>query len=51
MAKLSDTQVERALKSLPGWSRQGDYLEEKEFKFKEFLGRDTFRVTASAEDS
>jgi 4a-hydroxytetrahydrobiopterin dehydratase len=37
MAKLSDTQVERALKSLPGWSRQGDYLE-KEFKFKEFLG-------------
>jgi 4a-hydroxytetrahydrobiopterin dehydratase len=35
--KLSDTQVERALKSLPGWSRQGDYLE-KEFKFKEFLG-------------
>jgi 4a-hydroxytetrahydrobiopterin dehydratase len=37
MAKLSDTQVESALKSLPGWSRQGDYLE-KEFKFKEFLG-------------
>jgi|ERR1700691_2264612 4a-hydroxytetrahydrobiopterin dehydratase len=37
MVKLSDTQVESALKSLPGWSRQGDYLE-KEFKFKEFLG-------------
>jgi 4a-hydroxytetrahydrobiopterin dehydratase len=37
MAKLSDTQVESALKSLPGWSRQGGYLE-KEFKFKEFLG-------------
>jgi 4a-hydroxytetrahydrobiopterin dehydratase len=37
MAKLSDDKVKRALESLPGWSREGDYLK-KEFKFKEFLG-------------
>jgi 4a-hydroxytetrahydrobiopterin dehydratase len=37
MAKLSDSQVELALGSLPGWKRTGEYLV-KEFKFKEFLG-------------
>ena len=37
MAKLSDSQVELALASMPGWKRTGDYLV-KEFKFKEFLG-------------
>ena len=36
MAKLSDAQVEQALKSLPGWSRDGDFLT-KEFKFRAFL--------------
>jgi len=41
MAKLSDARVERALGSLRGWKREGDYLE-KEFKFKEFLGGISF---------
>ena len=36
MAKLSDAQVERALRSLPGWSRDGDFVT-KEFRFKTFL--------------
>ena len=36
MAKLSDAQVERALKSLTGWTRDGDFLM-KEFHFRTFL--------------
>jgi 4a-hydroxytetrahydrobiopterin dehydratase len=36
MAKLSDAQVESALESLDGWSRDGDYLT-KDFKFRAFM--------------
>jgi 4a-hydroxytetrahydrobiopterin dehydratase len=36
MAKLSDAQVERALKSLPGWKREGDFIVKK-FRFRTFL--------------
>jgi 4a-hydroxytetrahydrobiopterin dehydratase len=37
MAKLSDAEVEKGLKSLPGWGREGDYIT-KEFRFRTFLG-------------
>jgi 4a-hydroxytetrahydrobiopterin dehydratase len=37
MAKLSRAQVETALKSLPGWKLQGDYIT-KEFQFRTFMG-------------
>jgi len=37
MAKLSDAAVDRALKSLPGWTRDGDFIT-KEFRFRTFLG-------------
>lgn len=37
MAKLSDAEVQRALTSLQGWSREGDYLK-KEFRFRTFMG-------------
>jgi len=36
MVKLSDAQVERALNSLPGWTRKGDFIT-KEFSFRTFL--------------
>ncbi len=36
MAKLSEAQVERALKSLTGWRRDGDFIT-KEFHFRTFL--------------
>ena len=36
MTRLSDSQVDRALKDLPGWSRQGDFIS-KAFKFRTFL--------------
>lgn len=36
MAKLTSAQVREALKSLPGWKRDGDYLA-KDFKFRRFL--------------
>ena len=36
MAKLSGTAVTRALKSLPGWTREGDFIT-KEFRFPTFL--------------
>jgi 4a-hydroxytetrahydrobiopterin dehydratase len=36
MAKLSEAAVDRALKSLPGWTREGDFIT-KEFRFPTFL--------------
>src|SRR6266550_1832156 len=36
MAKLSDGEVERALASLKGWSRDGDFIT-KEFHFRAFM--------------
>ncbi|MDA4117572.1 MAG: 4a-hydroxytetrahydrobiopterin dehydratase [Thaumarchaeota archaeon] len=36
MAKLSDAQVDAALKSLKGWTRDGDFIS-KDFQFKAFL--------------
>src|SRR4030088_750871 len=36
MAKLSDAQVDRALKSLKGWKRDGEFIA-KDFHFKAFL--------------
>jgi 4a-hydroxytetrahydrobiopterin dehydratase len=33
--KLSDAKVESALKSLPGWKREGEYIT-KEFHFRTF---------------
>lgn len=37
MSKLSDVQVERALKALDGWTREGDFIA-KEYHFRTFLG-------------
>jgi len=37
MAKLSDAQIERALKPLKGWRRAGDFIT-KDFRFGTFLG-------------
>ena len=36
MTRLSEAQVERALKPLTGWRREGDYIT-KEFRFRTFL--------------
>jgi 4a-hydroxytetrahydrobiopterin dehydratase len=36
MAKLSDGEIERSLKSLKGWSRDGDFIT-KEFHFRAFM--------------
>jgi 4a-hydroxytetrahydrobiopterin dehydratase len=36
MAKLSGGEVERALKSLEGWRRDGDFIT-KEFRFRAFM--------------
>ncbi|MDA4116673.1 MAG: 4a-hydroxytetrahydrobiopterin dehydratase [Thaumarchaeota archaeon] len=36
MTTLSEAQVERALKPLTGWRREGDYIT-KEFRFRTFL--------------
>jgi 4a-hydroxytetrahydrobiopterin dehydratase len=36
MPKLSDGEIERALKSLKGWSREGDFIT-KEFRFRAFM--------------
>jgi len=36
MTKLSEAQVERALKSLPGWRREGEFIT-KEFHFQTFM--------------
>ncbi len=36
MAKLSDARVQRALSSLPGWRRDGDFIT-KDFRFPTFL--------------
>jgi len=36
MAKLSDGEVERDLKSLGGWRREGDFIT-KEYRFRAFM--------------
>ena len=36
MPRLSDAEVERSLRSLPGWDRDGDFIT-KAFKFRTFL--------------
>ena len=36
MARLSEAQVDRGLKGLKGWKREGDFIT-KAFKFKTFL--------------
>ena len=36
MAKLSDAEIERALKSLKAWRRDGDFIT-KEFHFRTFM--------------
>lgn len=36
MAKLSDAQVDRALESLDGWKRNGNFIA-KEFHFRSFM--------------
>jgi 4a-hydroxytetrahydrobiopterin dehydratase len=36
VSRLSEAQVDRALKPLAGWRREGDYIT-KEFRFKTFL--------------
>lgn len=35
--KLSDAEVQRELRSLPGWHKDGDFIA-KEFHFRTFLG-------------
>lgn len=37
MARLSDAQVERAIRPLKGWKREGDFIA-KDFRFRSFLG-------------
>jgi 4a-hydroxytetrahydrobiopterin dehydratase len=37
MTRLSEAQVERALKPMTGWRREGDFIT-KEFRFRTFLG-------------
>jgi 4a-hydroxytetrahydrobiopterin dehydratase len=51
MAKLSDEAVDRALKSLPGWTREGDFIA-KEFRFPTFLAGIRFvdKVAVIAEE-
>jgi 4a-hydroxytetrahydrobiopterin dehydratase len=46
MTKLSDDQVERSLKSLKGWSRDGDFIT-KEFRFRTFLSGIRFVVAVA----
>lgn len=46
MVKLSDGEVERALKSLSGWRREGDYIT-KDFRFRTFLGGIRFVVAVA----
>ena len=36
MAKLSDAEIERALRSLRGWTRDGDFIT-KDFHFRTFM--------------
>lgn len=36
MARLSDAQVDRAIESLDGWRRDGDFLT-KDFRFRTFM--------------
>jgi 4a-hydroxytetrahydrobiopterin dehydratase len=36
MAKLSDAEIARALKSLKGWDRDGDFIT-KQFRFRAFM--------------
>ncbi len=49
MARLTPTQVDRALKVLPGWSREGDFIT-KAFKFRTFMAGIRF-VDAVAESA
>ena len=37
MARLSDAQVKRAIRSLKGWKREGDFIT-KDFRFRSFMG-------------
>lgn len=46
MAKLSDGEVERALKSLNGWRRDGDFIT-KDFHFRTFLAGIRFVVAVA----
>ncbi len=50
MARLTDDEIDRALGSLPGWSRQGDALV-RQFTFDGFPGAVAFvsRLVAPAE--
>ena len=51
MARLTAAEVDRKLKNLPGWTRQGDFIT-KPFKFKEFMDGIGFveKVAAIAEE-
>jgi 4a-hydroxytetrahydrobiopterin dehydratase len=46
MPKLSDGEVERALKSLKGWRREGDFVT-KDFHFRAFLAGIRFVVAVA----
>jgi 4a-hydroxytetrahydrobiopterin dehydratase len=46
MPKLSDGEVERALKSLKGWRREGDFVT-KDFHFRAFLAGISFVVAVA----
>ncbi len=43
MTRLSGEQVQRALKSLPGWKKEGDFIT-KDFRFRTFLAGIRFVV-------
>ena len=57
MPKLSETELQQALASLPGWTVEADNIA-REFKFKDFVGalgfiaqatgRNTFNLDAEA---
>ena len=46
MTKLSDGEVERALKPLKGWRREGDFIT-KDFHFRTFLAGIRFVVAVA----
>lgn len=47
MVILSDAQVQKALESLPGWKRSGNYIQ-KDFHFKTFLSGIAFVEAVAA---
>ena len=51
MAVLDDEEIERRLRDLPGWERDGDALKRR-FKFDDFQASVDFvnRITPAAED-